>query len=184
MHQSINQPPFWLSVRKEYVVDNFESLLDYLRNYQYIEENEAPDGDFNRTYKCLGEVADDYLAQMADDNLVQTSQDNTDGSQGFPLKVREEVHRRFPPVRSLCRPATPLGMESRCQPWQGTRHHLRLSTAAPCQEPGLHVERPEGERRCLLQQFPISPMQNHVRASCRFRAPRLLRRRWSCCPSV
>ena len=87
MHQSINQPPFWLSVRKEYVVDNFESLLDYLRNYQYIEENEAPDGDFNRTYKCLGEVADDYLAQMADDNLVQTSQDNADGSQGFPLKV-------------------------------------------------------------------------------------------------
>lgn len=33
MTQSINQPPFWLSVRKEYVVDNFDSLIDYARDY-------------------------------------------------------------------------------------------------------------------------------------------------------
>ena len=42
MAENKNQPTFWLEVRKEYVVDNFENLLRYLRLYNYkIDEETA-----------------------------------------------------------------------------------------------------------------------------------------------
>ena len=61
------QPSFWLDVKKEYVIENFENLLVYLRNYTYIEEEEKPDGDFNRTFKCLKEVVGDYIEEAQND---------------------------------------------------------------------------------------------------------------------
>ena len=62
-----NQPSFWLDVKKEYVIDNFESLLVYLRDYTYIDEEEKPDGDFNRTFKCLKAVVEDYIKEAEED---------------------------------------------------------------------------------------------------------------------
>ena len=61
------QPSFWLDVKKEYVIENFENLLTYLRYYTYIEEEEKSDGDFNRTFKCLKEVVEDYIKEAEND---------------------------------------------------------------------------------------------------------------------
>ena len=58
------QPSFWLDVKKEYVIENFENLLTYLRYYTYIDEEEKSDGDFNRTFKCLKEVVEDYINEI------------------------------------------------------------------------------------------------------------------------
>ena len=62
-----NQPSFWLDVKKEYVIDNFENLLVYLRDYTYIDEEEKPEGDFNRTFKCLKAVVEDYIKEAEED---------------------------------------------------------------------------------------------------------------------
>lgn len=86
MKTTISQPSFWLNVKKEYVIDNFDSLFNYLRHYTYVESAEAPDGDFNRTFDCLEEVVDDYLEQCAGDGFchnVGTREDNID----FMVKV-------------------------------------------------------------------------------------------------
>ena len=69
-----NQPPFWLEVKKEYVLDNFEQLFNYLREYKYVEENEKEDGDFNRTFMCLQELVDDYIDQASNNNLFKSKQ--------------------------------------------------------------------------------------------------------------
>ena len=61
------QPSFWLDVKKEYVIENFENLLTYLRYYTYIDEEEKSDGDFNRTFKCLKEIVDDYIKEAEND---------------------------------------------------------------------------------------------------------------------
>lgn len=58
------QPQFWLKVRKDYVMDNFESLINYLRRYKY-EKFDAnygnTNGDFNDSLACMEEVADDIF---------------------------------------------------------------------------------------------------------------------------
>lgn len=79
MKTTVSQPPFWLNVKKEYVIDNFDNLFQYLRSYTYVDSAEAPDSDFNRTFDCLEEVVDDYLEQCADDgfchNVATRSED-------------------------------------------------------------------------------------------------------------
>ena len=62
------QPTFWLKVRKEYVIDNYDTLLPYLRGYHYAQD-ESPESDFNKTYDCLKEVVGDISQSMADDNV-------------------------------------------------------------------------------------------------------------------
>lgn len=86
MKTTISQPSFWLNVKKEYVIDNFDNLFHYLRCYTYVESDETPDSDFNRTFDCLEEVVDDYLEQCADDGFcynVATRGDDLD----FMVKV-------------------------------------------------------------------------------------------------
>lgn len=59
------QPQFWLRVRKEYVMDNFDSLMTYMRKYVY----ELPDAtgtgadnsDFDDSLRCMEEVADELF---------------------------------------------------------------------------------------------------------------------------
>lgn len=65
------QPTFWLEVRKEYVVDNYEKLLPYLRNYRYDAQSEAPDSDYNKTFNCLKEVVDDICQSIDEDNVFK-----------------------------------------------------------------------------------------------------------------
>jgi divergent AAA domain len=45
---------FWLQVRKDYIFENFENLLQYLRSYDYhIEEDNS---DYNDTLSCMEEL--------------------------------------------------------------------------------------------------------------------------------
>lgn len=70
------QPTFWLEVRKDYVVDNYENLLPYLRGYHYDELLEERDSDFNKTFRCLKEVIADIIQSMANDTIYKhTSQE-------------------------------------------------------------------------------------------------------------
>lgn len=71
MASVVKQPSFWLDVKKEYVIDNFENLQFYLRDYTYVEEEEKADGDFNRTFRCLKEVVDDYIKESEDDSFFE-----------------------------------------------------------------------------------------------------------------
>lgn len=63
------QPTFWLEVRKDYIIDNYENLLPYLRGYHYDGLLEVKDSDFNKTFRCLKEVIDDILQSMDNDTI-------------------------------------------------------------------------------------------------------------------
>ena len=67
MYKRINQPPFWLEVRKEYAVENFERLLSYLRGYQYI--TYEANGDFEKSVDCLHDAVEELLDDMSQDCL-------------------------------------------------------------------------------------------------------------------
>ena len=82
-----SQPSFWLSVRKEYVIDNFDSLFHYLRYYNYIDYEESTDSDFNRTFDCLKEVTDDYFTETASDGLCKNVKDTWEEKFPFIIKV-------------------------------------------------------------------------------------------------
>ncbi len=48
---STNRPQFWLQIRKDYIFDNFENLISYLRQYTYTPAEEHP--DYNATLECM-----------------------------------------------------------------------------------------------------------------------------------
>jgi hypothetical protein len=47
---------FWLKVQENYVIENFDALVKYLRNYQ-APADDSVDSDFEDTFKCLHKVA-------------------------------------------------------------------------------------------------------------------------------
>ncbi|MDE6022454.1 MAG: hypothetical protein K2G13_03020 [Muribaculaceae bacterium] len=51
------QPDFWLEIRKEYIIENFEKLLYYVRRYQFDKNNEAGKGEFLTTCRYLIDLA-------------------------------------------------------------------------------------------------------------------------------
>lgn len=51
------QPKFWLKVHKEYIFDNFDSLLDYLQRYDYLPAGD--NADFDDTLDCMIDLADE-----------------------------------------------------------------------------------------------------------------------------
>lgn len=81
------QPSFWLDVKKEYIIENFESLLVYLRDYTYIEEEEKPEGDFNRTFNCLKAVVDDYVQKSEEDNFFEHASMRWGEKTSFVIRV-------------------------------------------------------------------------------------------------
>lgn len=46
-----NQPRYWLQVKDEYIVENFDSLVNYLRNYNYDSQQLHP--DYDSTLSCM-----------------------------------------------------------------------------------------------------------------------------------
>jgi len=81
------QPSFWLDVKKEYVIDNFENLLLYLRDYSYVEEEEKPEGDFNRTFRCLKAVVDDYIKESEEDCFFEQASMRWGEKTDFVIRV-------------------------------------------------------------------------------------------------
>ncbi len=68
----MQQPAFWLKVTKQYVIENFEELLTYVKKYNYIPEEETPDGDFCQTFKYLHDVATEYAERIRQFNIFDT----------------------------------------------------------------------------------------------------------------
>ena len=52
-----NRPQFWLQVRKDYILDNFDNLIVYLRQYNYVMEESHP--DYDSTLDCMTELSHD-----------------------------------------------------------------------------------------------------------------------------
>lgn len=56
------RPPFWLQIRKEYIIDNFDNLLNYLIHYEYIAG--AENSDYDSTLACLHELAAEFYDSL------------------------------------------------------------------------------------------------------------------------
>lgn len=57
-----NRPQFWLQVRKDYIFDNFDNLLNYLRQYNYVPNEEHP--DYDSTLSCMTELSEEIADKI------------------------------------------------------------------------------------------------------------------------
>lgn len=96
-----NQPSFWLDVKKEYVIDNFENLLVYLCDYTYIDEEEKPEGDFNRTFKCLKAVVEDYIKEAEEDCFFDHVSMRWREKTPFVIRAWHRTRKSLPPESSI-----------------------------------------------------------------------------------
>lgn len=62
-------PPFWLKITKQHVIENFDDLIHYLKNYPYTKPGEIDNEDFRQTCKYLKSVADDYVVEIEKLNI-------------------------------------------------------------------------------------------------------------------
>ena len=87
MTPTSNQPAFWLEIKKEYIIQNFDSLFRYLKNYNYNESAEPAGSDFNTTFSRLKEVVDDYLEQLSKSTLAKQPSELLAEDLPFAVKV-------------------------------------------------------------------------------------------------
>lgn len=57
-----NRPQFWLQVRKDYIFDNFDNLLNYLRQYNYVSNEEHP--DYDSTLNCMTDLSEEIADRI------------------------------------------------------------------------------------------------------------------------
>lgn len=58
----MSQPAFWLKVNKNYIFDNFNNLLDYLKKYNYVDADSNT--DYDDTLQSMNELADDIIEEI------------------------------------------------------------------------------------------------------------------------
>jgi len=54
---SVNRPQFWLQIKKDYILDNFENLINYLSRYEYYPTED--NSDFDSTIECMRQLAEE-----------------------------------------------------------------------------------------------------------------------------
>jgi hypothetical protein len=59
-----NRPQFWLQVRKDYILDNFENLIVYLNHYEYSQDED--NHDYDSTLECMRQLIDDIGSRIKD----------------------------------------------------------------------------------------------------------------------
>ncbi len=69
-----NQPEFWLEIRKEYIIENFERLLNYVRKYQYNGNPDVGNVEFLTTCKYLTDLAEELSENSNTDSFISLSQ--------------------------------------------------------------------------------------------------------------
>ncbi len=69
-----NQPEFWLEIRKEYIIENFERLLNYVRKYQYNGNPDVGNVEFLTTCKYLIDLAEELSENSLTDSFISLSQ--------------------------------------------------------------------------------------------------------------
>lgn len=73
------QPDFWLEIRKEYIIENFEKLLTYLRAYRYDGMKEG-NGEFLITCRYLTELAEELSGNSTKNSFIASHQFKLKGS--------------------------------------------------------------------------------------------------------
>lgn len=68
-----NQPEFWLEIRKEYIIENFERLLNYVRKYQYNGNPDVGNVEFLTTCKYLIDLAEELSENSISDSFISLS---------------------------------------------------------------------------------------------------------------
>jgi hypothetical protein len=71
MEAKKSQPQFWLEVREEYVIDNFDKLVQYLKRYDYDSANESAESDFEKSYNCLRHIADKIVDRLDKASIIE-----------------------------------------------------------------------------------------------------------------
>lgn len=73
---NVSLVPFWLDVKKEYVIENFEKLIEYLGacslHPDAIGSIDDESSDFNRTYNILRDVTYECASQLKDLKVYDT----------------------------------------------------------------------------------------------------------------
>lgn len=87
------QPSFWLKVSKKYVVENFESLLEYIKDYNYSPSGDGQ-GDFGESVRCLAETASDFAAQCRQAKIWEHPQLEVDADTAVRLMAASVLARR------------------------------------------------------------------------------------------
>ncbi len=62
-YNAVTPPPFWLKVRKDYILENFQELLDYMMKYPYREG--VPNPDYDVTLDCMTELTLDFSSLLS-----------------------------------------------------------------------------------------------------------------------
>lgn len=52
-----NRPQFWLQIKKDYILDNFENLINYLSRYEYYPTED--NSDFDSTVECMRQLTEE-----------------------------------------------------------------------------------------------------------------------------
>ncbi len=73
------QPEFWLEIRKEYIIENFEKLLIYLRAYRY-DGNKDGNGEFLTTCRYLVDLAEELSENSKSSSFITSPQFKLSGS--------------------------------------------------------------------------------------------------------
>ncbi|MDE6380443.1 MAG: ATP-binding protein [Muribaculaceae bacterium] len=74
------QPEFWLEIRKEYIIENFEKLLIYLRAYRYDGTKDG-NGEFLTTCRYLVDLADELSDYSTKCSFISTPKFKLSGSE-------------------------------------------------------------------------------------------------------
>ncbi len=69
-NHKLAQPNFWLEIRKEYIIENFEKLLYYIRRYQYYKDSDKGEGEFLTTCRYLIDLAYELSEQSLTSSFV------------------------------------------------------------------------------------------------------------------
>ena len=76
----IPQPDYWLEIRKEYIIENFEKLLYYIRRYQYNGEKDSGNGEFLNTCRYLVDLADELSEYSLSRTFISSPEFKLSGS--------------------------------------------------------------------------------------------------------
>ncbi len=60
---NLTPPPFWLKVRKDYILENFRELIEYMMKYPYREGQ--PNPDYDDTLDCMSELSLDFARDFS-----------------------------------------------------------------------------------------------------------------------
>lgn len=100
------RPPFWLQLRKEYIIDNFDNLVNYLLHYDYV--SDADNSDYDSTLECLHQLSGDIFEAIVKNPVYKELQLPYDRTLVMRLlcadilashKVGQQPYR---PILSLC----------------------------------------------------------------------------------